>query len=232
MTTTETPSSNEAVRSRTERTFAPKWSHPNADAISAGREAWQRLCRRGDATFADWIVVGQAVAIGRAECLKRAGTNKPFGKKYTAAMAEWLLDAKLDDIHQQERYWALRVIDNLEAIEGWRATLDDKSRRRLSHPQAIWGNWRKSLGESPRHPVRGAVPQATGRAIHWPQDVIRRAAVAMRECRSPDVYVLARVALEAAIRTDSELMLLFATPRSDKRAAAPATDRAALPAHA
>jgi hypothetical protein len=183
------------------------------DQIAAARDAWVRICRRGQTTFDDWVLIGRAVAIGRAECLKIAGSNRPFGKKYTAAMGLWLANAGLDGIHQQERYWALKIVDNIAEIEAWRATLDDAGRRHFNHPQSIWTHWRRSLGaERSKPPPREQRRPRSGRAIFWGQDHIRRAAHAMRESRSSDYFVLARVALQAAIRTESDIEALL-SPR-------------------
>ena len=55
----------------------------------------------------------------------------------------------------------------------------------------------------------GARPQRAGKAIHWPQEPIRRAASAMRESRSNDLLILARVALQAAIRSEDDLFALL-----------------------
>jgi hypothetical protein len=41
------------------------------------------------------------------------------------------------------------------------------------------------------------------------QDAIRRAATALRECRSNDTFTLARIALEAALRSESDLVDLL-----------------------
>jgi hypothetical protein len=48
-----------------------------------------------------------------------------------------------------------------------------------------------------------------GRAIHWPQTALKRAAEAIREARSGDCIVLARKALEAAIRNENDLLALL-----------------------
>jgi hypothetical protein len=60
-----------------------------------------------------------------------------------------------------------------------------------------------------QHVVSGAKPHRTGRPIYWPQDAIRRAATALRECRSNDTFTLARIALEAALRSESDLIDLL-----------------------
>ena len=58
-----------------------------------------------------------------------------------------------------------------------------------------------------------------GRAIFWPQDVVRRCAMAMKESGSRDWYHLARVGLEAAMANDMELIALLETPMPARRAA-------------
>ena len=57
--------------------------------------------------------------------------------------------------------------------------------------------------------------------VHWPQDHIRRAALALREGLSnADIYVLARAALGAAVRDQSDLIALMPPPASRPEAAA------------
>jgi restriction endonuclease Mrr len=72
----------------------------------------------------------------------------------------------------------------------------------------------KGFPEPPqrRHVVKGAMSHKCAKAIFWQQDVIRRAAHAMREARSNDLYVLARVALLAAIRDEIDLLELLPAP--------------------
>ena len=98
-------------------------------------------------------------------------------------------------------------------IEPWRASLDDAKRRRLNHPSAIWAHWRRHMTmttvsgrDHTTAPVKGY-----GKAIHWPQDYIRRAHTAMLRSKSSDLLTLARLALEAAVRNADDLDELFAT---------------------
>ncbi|MGM4870671.1 hypothetical protein AB7645_05520 [Bradyrhizobium sp. 956_D2_N1_5] len=191
--------------------------------ILEGREAWARLRGRGEKTFSDWVAVGKALALGRAHCLKVAETNRPFGTRYTAAMALWLESNGLDGLHQQERWWALKVVDNLAEIDNWRANLDDASRRRWNHPQSAWDNWRRSQGHArPRRtrrtPTLKQRPRTYARPVFWGQDHLRRAANAIRECRSSDCIVLARAALEAAIPNEAALFTLLERPEPPKSA--------------
>ena len=203
-------------------------SSGRVDMISSGREAWSRLRARGEKSFDDWVAVGKALALGRAQCLKLAETSKPFGKRYTAATAQWLATNGLGDLHQQERWWALKVVDHLTEIDNWRGTIDDANRRRWNHPQSAWDNWRRSQGRARsrrtrRTPTLKQRPRTYARPVFWGQDHLRRAANAIRECRSSDCIVLARAALEAAVRFEADIHSLLERTEATKpvRMAAP-----------
>ena len=88
------------------------------DDIAAAQAAWTRLRANDRATFDDWIMVGRALVIGRAEAMKLAKTNKPLGSRYNRCMGRWLRQNGLDGISAQERYRVVAVIENLPAIEG------------------------------------------------------------------------------------------------------------------
>ena len=113
------------------------------------------------------------------------------------------------------------------------ALLNDAQRRRLNHPNAIWWHWRRREQDSSRSApaVRHLVVKAKampshpcGRPIHWPQDALRRAAMAIRECGSNDIFVLARAVLEAAIPSEDVLMELLSREPAAMSALPPRTD--------
>jgi hypothetical protein len=84
----------------------------------------------------------------------------------------------------------------------------------LNHPNTIWARWRRAskaeIGAPTRQYVRGAKSShRPGKPVYFGQDAIRRAAVALRECSSNDIFRLARVALEAAIRSEADLIELL-----------------------
>ena len=178
----------------------------DVDQIAEGREAWARIRGHERKDWLDWLAVGRALVIGRTEALKIAQTNRPVGSRYNRTIACWLHENGLADVCAQERYRILLIIENLEAIESWRAGLDDRERRRLNHPGAIWSHWKRAT--KPRRQVTH-YNKAKGGKIYWPQDALRRAADAMRESRSNDLFVLSRVALEAAIRDEVDLVALL-----------------------
>jgi hypothetical protein len=156
-----------------------------------------------------------------------ANANRPLGTRYNHAMGKWLRENGLDGITNQERYRALLCLENLEAIEVWHASLDDAQRRRLNHPGAIWAHWRRSTvspetiservspetvsertgrdGKSTKPPK----PRSHGKPIYWRQEMLRRAATALRETRSSDIFVVARAVLEAAIRNQDDVAQLL-----------------------
>lgn len=180
------------------------------DHVAAGKAAWLRL-RNDRATFDDWIAVGRALAIGRTAALKAAGTNRAVGSKYNIAVGRWLTDHQIDGIGAQERYRALKVLEHLEEIERWRNALAEEKRRTFNHPAACWHAWKRATKPATpaRQYVRSAKSHRGGHAIHWSGDAIRRAACAIREVYSTDFYVMARRALEAAVRNQGDLLELL-----------------------
>jgi hypothetical protein len=186
--------------------------------LAAGAAAWTRLRSDGRRTFEDWIVVGQALQIGRSVALKAAGTNRPIGSKYNRIIFRWLIEAGLDGITGPERYRIGPLIGRLPEIMAWREGLSEQKLRSLNSPSATWFAWRRSCGEK-KMPKAQPAPFARqlaeanvarkGRALYWPQDALRRAHQAMLDSRSTDLLTLARVALQAAIRCEADLLALL-----------------------
>jgi hypothetical protein len=130
-------------------------------------------------------------------------------------------------INNQTRYRAFLVLKNLPAIEEWRATLTQAKRDKFNHPGAVWFAWKRATAAvskkqepkpSPdldREAIRERIATARGRkrhAIFWPQDALRRAHAAMLQSRSTDLLTLARVALQASVRSEDDLLALLPEP--------------------
>jgi hypothetical protein len=153
------------------------------------------------------------------------------GNAYNKFFGEWLTETGLSGIDNQHRYRALLCLENLPAIEAWRATLSEKDRDRLNHPGAVWTHWKQSSAE-PALPRRQAVARASrgngngGRPVYFSQDQIRRAVLAIGESFSRDIFTLARLALEAAIRSEDDVDELLGAPRVYARKANGAAERA------
>jgi hypothetical protein len=79
--------------------------------------------------------------------------------------------------------------------------------------------------------VLDAKARGNRHAIRWNSDAIRRATSAIREAYSKDFYVMARRALEAAVRTEADLLALHETTKPPPQGKAPAPVHA-VAAHA
>jgi hypothetical protein len=148
--------------------------------------------------------------------MKAAKSSRPVGTTYNRLMRDWLRENGLDGVTAQERYRLLKIMENLTEVGTWHASLDDAQRRRLNHPNAIWSHWCRRKQEAERAAptcknfVKATMPShKDGKAVYWPQDVLRRAAMALRECSSSDIFTAARAVLEAAIRSESDLIRLL-----------------------
>ena len=123
----------------------------------------------------------------------------------------------LHSIGNQERYRALLCLQNLDAIEAWRATVDAANKAQANHVGAVWHAWRRATraqtSAAARQPVRGATPHRGGQGGLLAASISQpRGATAIREARSNDCIVLARRCLEAALRTELDLLELLPDP--------------------
>jgi hypothetical protein len=73
---------------------------------------------------------------------------------------------------------------------------------------AIWLAWRPTIkpGEPQLRPI--VKTKRYSRAVYWPSDAVRRAVMAIREARTNDFFIMARVALKSAVRNSDDLTLL------------------------
>jgi hypothetical protein len=71
----------------------------------------------------------QVIQIGGAD----AGLSHDFG--------EWLTRYRVDDMDKSDRAKLLQLMEERPAIEEWRATLPDYTRRSLNHPVIVWRKW-------------------------------------------------------------------------------------------
>ena len=115
--------------------------------IRHGQEAWRRLGR--DHSWADWTQVGAALVIGRSGAMREAGVNRPVGRRYNLLFAGWLEQFGFENIDKADRSRLFAVMDHLEEIETWRATLTPAQRLHLNHPSAVFRKWASANAISP-----------------------------------------------------------------------------------
>jgi hypothetical protein len=114
--------------------------------ILRGQEAWRRL--RHDQTWEDWKHVGAAHLIGRSGAMHEAGVNRPRGRRYKTAFGAWLKKFGFENLDKADRSRLFVVMDHLQEIEAWRATLTPTERLRLNHPSAVLRKWRSANATS------------------------------------------------------------------------------------
>jgi hypothetical protein len=107
------------------------------------------------------MTIGEGLLAGRTWAMQKAGTNKPEGKGYALSFHEWLRDWKLNDLNNTDRAKLLQLMEELPAVEDWRASLTEYERRNLNNPTSIWRKW-KAFGRRKAQSSRDK-PSATER---------------------------------------------------------------------
>jgi hypothetical protein len=119
--------------------------------VRRGQEAWQRHIQKGDATWDDWMAIGDALLIGRQDAMAAAKTKQPIGSHYNSKFGRWLARHHFDNIDKGDRRRLIEVIENRPAIEAWRETLTQTVRLRLSHPSSVLQKWKAGTeGKEPK----------------------------------------------------------------------------------
>src|SRR5262249_39686112 len=91
--------------------------------------------------WSEWMIIGEGLLEGRRWAMQQAGTNRPEGKGYVTAFAEWLKRFRVDDMDKSDRAKLLQLMEERPAVEEWRATLTDDERRNLNNPIIVWRKW-------------------------------------------------------------------------------------------
>lgn len=116
--------------------------NPSTDAIvRRGQEALDRKRR----SFDDWLLIAEALAVGRAEIMAVLCTNRPTGKRFEHAMATWLLANSFHVIDKCTRSHSLECLKHRAEIEMWRIELKKKNaveHFRPNHPTTVLRKWK------------------------------------------------------------------------------------------
>ena len=131
----------------------------------AMQAAWQRVKKAQSRMWGDWMVIGDGLLEGRRWAMQQAGTNRPEGKGYVTAYAEWLKRYKVDDMDKSDRAKLLQLMEERPAVEEWRMTLTDYERRSLNHPLIVWRKWTAATRvKKPKPRTAGVSATEHGRA--------------------------------------------------------------------
>jgi hypothetical protein len=179
------------------------------DIVNAGKAAWQEVHRC--TSFENWKAISLAVSVGRQAAMSEAKVNGPRGARYARIFNGWLNDHGFASMSFHLRTACCAFADHMQEIETWRAALPDATRQ--NNPEVYLRNWRRSTRMTmPKHHVTSGKRNGGLRPVSWPQDHIRRAAANLRQSTSRDLFVLARAALEGAIRSRDDLLQLLDEP--------------------
>lgn len=154
--------------------------------IEQARQAWGRIRGSGKRNWDDWVTISKALAVGRQQAMETAGCDRPYGKKYTASVGEWLRAAELESIPVQVRSRCHQIAENLPAIEAWRSGLEPGLRDTFNHPDSVWWNYKKS---------QRAKPGPANRAAEHPRQA------------PSDLFTTILQAIEGSWRSDDQLVI-------------------------
>ena len=139
-----TPLDNEPERREVAARFAEHRT------VRAGLDAWEAIGKAE--SFEAWKRIGAALAIGKTYALKISGANQAWGQNYSREFSPWVRQYGFDKMPAATRSVAIELHENAEAIEHWRSTLDDRTRRRLVHPLSNVRRWRTATTHNGRSP--------------------------------------------------------------------------------
>jgi hypothetical protein len=132
------------------------------EKVRIGQEAMARK-RRG---WADWIAIGEALQVGRAEVMRDAHTNQPTGRRYEKAMAEWLVANGFKEIDKGVRSRLLECLQHRTEIDQWLSRLTDGERFRFNHPNTVLKRWKGSTVVPDPNATPKSSPQAKLKAAN------------------------------------------------------------------
>jgi hypothetical protein len=144
-----------------------------SEVLRQGVEAMERLSSNRSRDWADWRKVLAALGIGRHTAMLEAGANQPRGHGYCTAFARWLrCNEAFAAIDQADRKRMFDVLDNLEAVEEWRASLGTSQQSKWNHPVIVLREWRRS--QRPPKPSPGDPPPPKPPALLAPTELRRQ----------------------------------------------------------
>ena len=95
------------------------------------------------------MLVGKACQWLRTEALATSHSNKAEGGRYNREFSELLKGQGFDAIDKSTRSRLLCILDNIDAVEKWLATVHANKRLTLNHPHTIWRAYQRTVVKKP-----------------------------------------------------------------------------------
>jgi hypothetical protein len=124
-------------RRRIGRAALPKINNDPDDPVALGREAWRRLKGAGRTSWEDWLILGEALQVGRQEAVNKVN-GKPGSKSYNQTFGHWLQIHGFDEIDKSDRSKLFFIIEDLARVQKWREGLTEAQRASWNHPSTVW----------------------------------------------------------------------------------------------
>lgn len=124
-------------------------------ALSAAQQAWERIRTRTHQLWDDWVLIGDALEIGRTEAIYTSQAKGPSGQRYSRAFSAWLKSNGFEDLHETTRAHLLKIMDEFDAVDAWRDTLDEDKWQKWNHPSTVWQHfnaWKRREGKQDKPP--------------------------------------------------------------------------------
>jgi hypothetical protein len=108
--------------------------------LQRGREAFERIT--SNATWTDWLAVGEALRRLRTAAMREAFTNEPVGRAYNEAFGQRLHQHGFDKLDKGDRSRLFDCMEHRDEIEAWRSTLTLNQRLQWNHPTTVLRHWK------------------------------------------------------------------------------------------
>jgi hypothetical protein len=156
----------------------------------AMQAAWGRVKKAQAKMWGEWMTIGEGLFEGRRWAMQVSGTNRPEGRGYVTAYAEWLKRYKVDDMDKSDRAKLLQLMEERAAVEEWRSTLTDYERRNLNNPVIVWRKWTAATRvKKPKPRTAGFSANEMGRA----RDTVQQQDERIRELEEELAAARARI---------------------------------------
>lgn len=153
-----------AERPPTKDDLVPNQVTSKSEVLRQGAEAMNRLSSNHSRDWDDWLKVLAALGIGRHAAMLEGDANEPRGYKYCKAFAKWLRCHEVfQAIDQADRKRMFDCLDNLSAIEEWRAGLSPAQLSKWNYPPTVLREWKRSC-RPPSEPQAAKQPSESSKS--------------------------------------------------------------------
>jgi hypothetical protein len=99
-----------------------------------------------------WLPIAWAIGFGRAKVMAELSITEPTGRRYNAAIGEFLNKNGLRGIHKVTRSRLAEIAEHLPEIRAWYNQLDAADRIHINNPATILKRWRQDTNQIPASP--------------------------------------------------------------------------------